>query len=150
MTQLAIAASNIGRFLGGIDRGLDCYRAHLPGHRAIAPGRAPVSAQFTLDALIGIAPFLLSAIAIAAYAKATGADGHGAGVPSRLSMMILCRRIRGPVSLLFVRRDSVRRSALVYGYPGARRDGLLAGVAVDGPIKICPATGCWALTSPSC
>mgnify|MGYP007000090101 len=57
---------------------------------AIAPDQAPVSAQFTLDALVGIAPFLFSAIAIAAYAKATGADGLMArAFQGRLSMMIL-------------------------------------------------------------
>ncbi|SDZ04282.1 hypothetical protein SAMN05444004_105151 [Jannaschia faecimaris] len=43
---------------------------------AIDPGQARVSAVFTLTALAGTAPFLALSILIAAWAKATGADGQ--------------------------------------------------------------------------
>ncbi|MEM6438824.1 MAG: permease [Pseudomonadota bacterium] len=40
----------------------------------LAPGQAPASAVFTVEALIHVAPWLIASIAIAAYAAATGAD----------------------------------------------------------------------------
>jgi len=39
-----------------------------------APGQAADSLDFTLRALLGVAPFLLASIAVTAYAKASGAD----------------------------------------------------------------------------
>jgi len=99
MTQLAIAASNMGKWLGDIDRTWIATALIFLAIVAIAPDQAPVSAQFTLDALVGIAPFLFSAIAIAAYAKATGADGLMArAFQGRLSMMILLAAVFGGLS----------------------------------------------------
>ena len=99
MTQLAIAASNMGKWLGDIDRTWIANALIFLAIVAIAPDQAPVSAQFTLDALVGIAPFLFSAIAIAAYAKATGADGLMArAFQGRLSMMILLAAVFGGLS----------------------------------------------------
>ena len=40
----------------------------------LAPSQGVASAEFTLRALVGVAPFLLASIAIAAYAKASGAE----------------------------------------------------------------------------
>ena len=99
MVQLVIGASNISRWLGDIDRTWIATALIFLAVVAIAPDQAPVSAQFTLDALIDITPFLFSAIGIAAYAKATGADGLMArAFQGRLSIMILLGAIFGGLS----------------------------------------------------
>ena len=99
MVQLVIGASNISRWLGDIDRTWIATALIFLAVIAIAPDQAPVSAQFTLDALIDITPFLFSAIGIAAYAKATGADGLMArAFHGRLSIMILLAAIFGGLS----------------------------------------------------
>ena len=54
---------------------------------------------FTLDSLIGIAPYFLVSIGLAAYAKATGADNLIARAFSgRESMMILFASLMGGLS----------------------------------------------------
>jgi len=99
MTQLALAASNLGHRLVGIDRAWLATAVIFLLIVIISPAQAPVSAQFTIDALIGIAPFLLFAIGIAAYAKATGADGLMArAFQGRLSMMIVLAAVFGGLS----------------------------------------------------
>ena len=99
MTHLAITISSMGRWVSDIDRVWIATGFIFLFVFAAAPHQAPISAQFTLDALVGIAPFLFSAIAIAAYAKATGADGLMArAFQGRLSMMILLAAVFGGLS----------------------------------------------------
>ncbi len=65
----------------------------------LAPPQALASVGFTVEALLGVAPFLILSIAIAAYAGATGADGLIAraftGAPA---MMILVAALAGALS----------------------------------------------------
>jgi len=99
MTQLVMAASNWGKRLGGIDRAWLATAVIFAIVAIFSPAQAPASAQFTLDALVGIAPFLLFAIAVAAYAKATGADGLMArAFQGRLSVMIVLAAVFGGLS----------------------------------------------------
>ncbi|WP_371154623.1 permease [Jannaschia sp. 2305UL9-9] len=46
----------------------------LAGLAVVSPSQALTSLTFTIDALVGTAPFLLLSVAIAAYASASGAD----------------------------------------------------------------------------
>lgn len=63
------------------------------------PGQAPKSAVFVGKALLEIAPFLGLAIGLAAYAKASGADGLIANVFSgRLGVMIFFAALFGGLS----------------------------------------------------
>jgi uncharacterized membrane protein YraQ (UPF0718 family) len=63
------------------------------------PGQAPKSAAFVGKALLEIAPFLGLAIGLAAYAKASGADGLIANVFSgRLGVMIFFAALFGGLS----------------------------------------------------
>lgn len=99
MTQLALAATSFGRHLGKIDRAWLATAVIFALVALVAPAQAPESAWFTLDALVGIAPFLLFAIAIAAYAKATGADGLMArAFHGKLSLMIVMAAVFGGLS----------------------------------------------------
>ena len=66
---------------------------------AIAPEQAWTSAGFVVDSLLGVAPFLFAAIAIAAYAKASGADNLIArAFTGRLLPMIVVASIVGAFS----------------------------------------------------
>jgi len=99
MTNLALAASGLGKQLGRIDRAWLATAVIFALIVLIAPDQAPVSARFTVAALIEIAPFLVAAIGIAAYAKATGADGLIARAFSgRMSIMIVTASLFGGLS----------------------------------------------------
>jgi uncharacterized protein len=66
---------------------------------AIAPTQALESLRFTGAALLGVSPFLLASIAIAAYAKASGADALIArAFTGNMSTMILAAALMGALS----------------------------------------------------
>ncbi len=66
---------------------------------AANPGQARASLVFTLDALIGVSPFLLASVAIAAYAKASGADNLIARAFSgRVGLMVVIAALMGALS----------------------------------------------------
>lgn len=99
MTQLTLAATNMGRWIGGIDRAWLATAVIFALLAFLVPEQAPASARFTVDALAGIAPFLLLAIAVAAYAKATGADGlMSRAFQGRMSIMIVMAAVFGGLS----------------------------------------------------
>jgi len=99
MTNLAMAASHLGKRVGKFDRAWLATAVIFALIAILAPDQAPISARFTIEALIGIAPFLLFAIAIAAYAKATSADGLIAkAFQGRMSMMIVTAALFGGLS----------------------------------------------------
>lgn len=99
MSNLVLTASGIGRRIGGIDRAWLATAVIFALIAIVAPDQAPVSARFTLNALVEIAPYLLFAIAIAAYAKATGADGLIArAFTGRMSVMIVMAALFGGLS----------------------------------------------------
>ncbi|MCB1991861.1 MAG: permease [Geminicoccaceae bacterium] len=63
------------------------------------PGQAKASLGFTLESLLGVAPFLLASVALAAYARASGADNLIARAFSgRLAPMILAASLTGALS----------------------------------------------------
>ena len=73
--------------------------AILLGLTVLAPPQTLVTLGFTAEALLGVAPFLLLSIAIAAYAGATGADGLIAraftGAPA---VMVIVAALAGALS----------------------------------------------------
>ncbi|MBT3658629.1 MAG: permease [Rhodospirillaceae bacterium] len=99
MTNLVLAATDLGKRIGTIDRAWLATAIIFALVVVLAPDQAPVSARFTVEALIGIAPYLLFAIAIAAYAKATGGDGLIArAFQGRMSVMIVMAAVFGGLS----------------------------------------------------
>jgi uncharacterized protein len=64
-----------------------------------APQQALASAHFVIDSLIGILPFLMLSVAVAAYAKASGAENLIAkAFQGRLSGMIVLASLMGALS----------------------------------------------------
>lgn len=72
MTALALATR---RFVGRIDPVLPLALLALAVLAVASLAQAVESLRFTVGALVEVSPFLLLSIAIAAYAKASGADG---------------------------------------------------------------------------
>ncbi len=75
MSDLAIKISGMAAPIRRIERAWLVVLALFAALALFAPAQARTSFGFTIDSLIEIAPFLLLAIAVAAYAKASGADG---------------------------------------------------------------------------
>ena len=103
MTNLVLVASDFGRRVTLATRGFDrAWIAVAVIFAIIAifePAQALASFEFALKALLGIAPFLFAAIAIAAYAKVSGADGLIAKVfEGRMTVMIIFAALFGGVS----------------------------------------------------
>ena len=71
MTSLVVSAPRIMR---RIDPVVAALAGIFLGLAALAPTQAGASLEFTLESLWGILPFLLLSVAVAAYAKASGAD----------------------------------------------------------------------------
>ena len=71
MTTLAL---NARRAFGRLDKPWLFLLVSFGALASTLPDQAQRSLVFTLDALVGVAPFLLASIAIAAYAKASSAD----------------------------------------------------------------------------
>ena len=65
----------------------------------LSPQQALISLGFTVDALLGVSVFLLLSIAVAAYAKASGADQLIArAFTGRMSTMVICAALMGALS----------------------------------------------------
>jgi uncharacterized protein len=77
--------------LGRIDFPLAAVAAVLGLLLILAPGQAPSSVRFTGEALVGIAPWLLISVALAAFARASGLDRQVAsaftGHPARMILL---------------------------------------------------------------
>jgi uncharacterized protein len=74
MTALRLTLSDWPRRALNLDRVALAILAILLALAAVAPEQALDSIGFTLDSLLGVAPFLLLSVLVAAYAKASGAD----------------------------------------------------------------------------
>jgi len=74
MAQLQLTFGNWFRRARGIDSVVLTILAVFAALATIVPDQVPLSLAFTLKALVGIAPFLLLSVFVAAYAKASGAD----------------------------------------------------------------------------
>ena len=72
---MTVLALNLSRVMRAPDRVWLTISLILAALVLIAPEQALVSLRFAINALLGVAPFLLLSVAIAAYAKASGADG---------------------------------------------------------------------------
>ncbi|MEM7021048.1 MAG: permease [Pseudomonadota bacterium] len=96
MTALALTLGQVSR---RIDPVVGAVAALLALLIAWSPSIALESAQFTLDALVFIAPFILLSVAVAAYAKAAGADQLIARAFSgHLPLMITAAALFGALS----------------------------------------------------
>ncbi|MFQ5937165.1 MAG: permease [Acidiferrobacterales bacterium] len=73
VTQLLTVIRRPSKALA-LDRAWLAITAIFAALLALVPAQAARSFSFTLEALLGILPFLLLSVAIAAYAKASGAD----------------------------------------------------------------------------
>ena len=99
MTNLVLTVSNFGQRLVRVERAWLAVAAILLVLAIVVPAQAQTSLVFTLTQLVEIAPYLAAAIAIAAYAKASGADGLIAKVfEGRLTPMIFAAALFGGLS----------------------------------------------------
>jgi len=89
----------LGGALRGIDRILLAGLAVLAGLALLDPAQVPASLAFTGQSLLGVAPFLLLSVAVAAYARASGADNLIARAFSgRPALMIVSAALMGALS----------------------------------------------------
>ncbi len=96
MTELVLSAR---RAVGRLDRAFVALMIAWLALLAAAPAQASASLAFVLDALLKVAPFLAASIAIAAYAKATSADGLIAkAFVGRTAMMVGAAALMGALS----------------------------------------------------
>ena len=99
MTQFQIAKVNIGRWANEIDRVWFTSALIFATIAVVAPSQSASTALFTVNALVDIALFLFFAIAVAAYAKGSGADSLIArAFKGRMSAMILLAAVFGGLS----------------------------------------------------
>ncbi|MEK9753918.1 MAG: permease [Rhodospirillaceae bacterium] len=99
MTNLVLTVSNFGQRLVRIERAWLAIAGIFLALALIVPTQAKTSLVLTLNQLVEIAPYLAAAIAIAAYAKASGADGLIAKVfEGRLTAMIFTAALFGGLS----------------------------------------------------
>lgn len=96
MTELVL---NARRAIGGVDKPLAALLLGFALLALLAPAQASASLVFVLDALLHVAPFLAASIGIAAYAKATSADGLIAkAFTGRTAVMICAAALMGALS----------------------------------------------------
>ena len=96
MTTLVL---NARRAFGRFDKPLLFLIVAFGALAITLPGQAADSLVFTLDAIVGVAPFLLASIGIAAYAKASSADALIARAFSgRALTMIVMASVVGALS----------------------------------------------------
>ncbi|MEQ8397415.1 permease [Thalassobaculum sp.] len=96
MTEIALATR---RLAGRIDPVLLAVAVVLAMLALLAPTQALESIRFTGDALIGVLPFLVLSIGVAAYAKASGADGLIArAFTGNLPTMVVLAALMGALS----------------------------------------------------
>ena len=99
MTDLTAAMTGLAGRAKRTDRVWLATALMVAALALLVPGQAVDSVRFVAGNLIGIAPFLLFAIAVAAYAKASGADGLIAEVfRGRLAPMIVLAAVFGGLS----------------------------------------------------
>lgn len=97
MTQLALGLRRLGTL--HVDRVVLTLAAIVAALLLLDPAQAMPSVAFMLNALLGVAPFLLLSIAIAAYAGASGADHLIAkAFQGRMPVMIVMATIVGAFS----------------------------------------------------
>lgn len=99
MTALLQSLSTLPRRAGSLDRAWLAIAVILVALAAIVPAQAEASVLFTLDALWDVAPFLAGSIALAAYAKASGADNLIArAFQGRVALMVVFAALMGALS----------------------------------------------------
>ena len=99
MTALALQMRSLGRQVFGLDGAVLAIVAIFAALLAFAPAQGAASFLFVLGSLVGVAPFLVLSIAIAATAGASGADNLIARVfTGRPATMILAAAAFGALS----------------------------------------------------
>jgi uncharacterized membrane protein YraQ (UPF0718 family) len=90
---------NLGGSLRGVDRVLLAILAVLAVLALLDPAQVPASLAFTGQSLLGVAPFLLLSVAVAAYARASGADNLIAlAFSGHPALMIVSAALMGALS----------------------------------------------------
>jgi hypothetical protein len=90
MTTLQLVADGWRRRVGRIDRAWLTVALLFAGLFVLVPDQARRTAAFTAESLVEILPYLLLAVATAAYAKASGADN------------LIARAFRGHIAVMVV------------------------------------------------
>lgn len=99
MTALRLALTHWPRKALSVDRVVTAIAVIFLVLLVLVPEQAQRSAAFTAGALLGMAPFLVLSVAVAAYAKASGADNLIArAFQGRLSVMIVLAAAMGALS----------------------------------------------------
>ena len=99
MTSLRLALPAFRDRLPRLDRVWVALVIAFAGLAALAPDQAATSAAFVLQAVLHILPFLVLSVAVAAYAKASGADNLIARAFSgRTGVMIVAAALMGALS----------------------------------------------------
>ncbi|MCG8508837.1 MAG: permease, partial [Rhodospirillales bacterium] len=75
MTDIALKVRDLAGHARRLDRAWMAVAIIFVLLTALVPEQAAESTRFALEAVLGILPFLALAVGIAAYARATGADG---------------------------------------------------------------------------
>jgi uncharacterized membrane protein YraQ (UPF0718 family) len=95
----ALVLRRLGDLSGALDRVWLAIAAILAALAIAAPRQAGVTLDFTLEALVEVAPFLLASVLIAAYAAASGADNLIArAFQGRTAVMVLSAAAFGALS----------------------------------------------------
>ncbi|NQW09186.1 MAG: permease [Alphaproteobacteria bacterium] len=100
MTDITLTTRRtLGRLADRLDMPVAFLLAGITGLAVVAPGQAVESVVFTAEALVGVSIFLALSIAVAAYAKASGADQLIARAFSgRQTTMIMAAALVGALS----------------------------------------------------
>nr|WP_240953472.1 hypothetical protein [Sneathiella chinensis] len=112
--------------------------AVLAGLFVVSPAQGADSAVFVARNLVQTFPYILLSIGLAAWLGATGADGlvSRAFVGSPVLMIFLAALAGGAVAFLFLRGDPPDCRPAQHGGAAVCGDGLLAGLAGDGPFHV--------------
>ena len=99
MTTLQLVADGWRRQFGRVDRAWLAVAVLFAGLFVLVPEQAWRTAAFTGEALVGILPYLVLAVASAAYAKASGADNLIAqAFRGHIAVMVLFAALMGALS----------------------------------------------------
>lgn len=99
MIAIALGVRRIGAAASGLDRVLLAILAVLAALALADPAQVGAALRFMADALLGVAPWLMLSVCVAAYAAATGADNLIArAFEGRHAPMVVSAALMGALS----------------------------------------------------
>ncbi|SEA90721.1 permease [Rubrimonas cliftonensis] len=99
MTDLVLGARRLGLAAAGLDRVVAAILAILAALALLDPPQAAAAARFAVAALLGVAPWLMLSVGIAAYVAASGADNLIArAFEGRGAAMVMTAALMGALS----------------------------------------------------